>query len=168
VGWNRKGNRVIQMIVFGAVGCIGLAFLYIGLNELVAQRRALANAVAVEAEILSSGVTESRSADTDTRLLRDNSTTSYTSDVRFRYTVAGRMYESDMLRPTVIVQGHGSRRSAEEEILAFPAGAKVSAWVDPATPERGFLVKEGFAGPMVFTILGLVLPVIGWLASRLV
>lgn len=168
MGWNRKGNRVVQMIVFGVIAAFAMVMLYVGLTELVAQRRALANAVPVEAEIIWSDVKESRSHDSDQRLLRSNSTTSYTSEVRFKYTVAGVPYVSDMLRPTVIVQGHASRDSAAEEIAAFPMGAKVSAWVDPAAPERAFLVKEGFAGPIVFTILGLVLPVIGWFASRLV
>jgi len=168
VSLNLKGDRVAQIIVYAVVAGFGLVMLYVGLTELAAQRRALTSAVAVEAEIVSSGVRESCSRDSDTRLLRDNSTTSYTSEVKFRYAVAGVIYESDMLRPTVIVQGHASRDSAEEELRPFPVGAKVSAWVDPATPERGFLVKEGFAGPMVFTILGLLLPTVGWLASRLV
>ena len=168
MGSMSKGKRVAQMIVYAVVGGFGLVMLYVGLTELVAQRRALTSAVPVEAEIVWSDVKESRSRDSDQRLLRDNSTVSYTPEVKFKYTLAGMTYVSDMLRPTVIVQGFASRESAAAEIAAFPMGAKVSAWVDPAAPERGFLVKEGFAGPMVFTVLGLVLPVIGWLASRLI
>ncbi|HZW07802.1 MAG TPA: DUF3592 domain-containing protein [Phycisphaerales bacterium] len=164
----RKGYAMPQIIVFAAVGCVGLAFLYIGLTEVVTQRRLLARAVPVRAEIVHSSVRESRSADTDHRLLRDNSTTSYTVDVRFRYQVNGSLFESDTIRPTVIVQGHGSRSSAEAEIAPFPVGATVDAWVDPQLPDRAFLVRGSFAGPMVFTILGLLLPPVGWLASRLV
>lgn len=164
----RKEYRVLPIVVYAVVAGFGLMMLYVGLTEFAAQRRAMSSAAAVEAEIVSSSVSESRSSDTDTRPLRDNSTVSYTSNVRFRYAVAGMTYESDQLRPTVIVQGHASRDGAEEEIRAYPAGARVNAWVDPAAPERGFLVKEKSAGPLVFLVLGLVLPTIGWFASRLV
>lgn len=156
------------MIVYAVVAGFGLVMLYVGLTELVAQRRALASAVPVRAEIVWSGVKESTSSNTDRRLLRSNSTTSYTPEVKFKYELAGVPYVSDLLRPTVIVQGHASREIAAEEVAAFPIGAGVSAWVDPATPDRAFLVKEASAGPMVFTLLGLLLPVVGWLASRLV
>jgi hypothetical protein len=168
VSTGRKEYRVAPMIVYAVVGGFGLVMLYVGLTELVAQRRLMACAVPVRAEILSSRVSESTSSNTDRRPLRSNSTTSYTSEVRFRYSINGATYESDLLRPTIIVQGHASRSGAEEEISAFRAGATVDAWVDPQTPERGFLIKGASAGPMVFALLGLLLPPLGWLASRLV
>lgn len=163
-----KGKAVAQAIVYAVVAGFGLVMLYVGLTEWAAQRRALRCAAPVEAEIVWHGVVESRSMDTDNRPLRDNSTTSYRAEVKFKYEYGGAWYVSDLLRPTVIVQGHASREGAEAEIRDFPMGARVRAWVDPAAPERGFLTAEWSAGPAVFAVLGLLLPPVGWLASRLV
>lgn len=163
-----KGKVVAQAIVYAVIAGFGLVMLYVGLTEWAAQRRALRSAAPVDAEIVWSDVRESRSLDTDNRPLRDNSTTTYTPEVKFKYQFAGAWYLSDLLRPTVIVQGHASREGAAEEIRDFPQGARVRAWVDPESPERGFLRAEGSVGPAVFTVLGLLLPPLAWLASRLV
>lgn len=157
-----------QAIVYVVVAGFGLVMLYVGLTEWAVQRRALRCAAPVDAEIVWHDVVESRSMDTDNRPLRDNSTTSYRPEVKFKYEYGGAWYVSDLLRPTVIVQGYASREGAEAEIRDFPMGARVRAWVDPAAPERGFLTAEWSAGPVVFAVLGLLLPPVGWLASRLV
>lgn len=164
----RKGYGVVQIIAYAIFAGFGLMMLYVGLTELTAQRRLMATAEPIDAVITRSEVIRSESSNTDRRLLRNNSTVSYTPEVRFEYILAGRIHESDMLRPTIIVQAHASRESAAEELAAFPIGARVKAWVDPADPERGFLIKERSAGPVVFVVLGVLLPPLTWLASRLV
>lgn len=155
------------MIVYAIFAGFGLVLLYVGLTEMAMQRRLLVHSVPVDAVIVQSEVHESTSNNTDRKQRRDNSTTSYRADVKFRYMVDGAMHESDTIRPTMIVQGHGSKAGAEEELKPFPMGATVQAWVDPKNPDRAFLVKEGWAGPMVFAVLGVLLPPIAWLASRL-
>ena len=115
---------------------------------------------------MKSEVHESVSADTDARLGRSNSTTSYRPDVQFRYSYRGRAYESDLLKPTIIVQGFASSETAAEELKPFPVGARVPAWVDPQNPDKAYLVQEGGAGPIVFIILGILLPPIAWVVGK--
>lgn len=159
---------MLQAVVYAVIAGFGLVMLYVGLGEAVAQRRALRAAVPVEATVISAGVRESRSSDTDQRPLRDNSTVTYLPEVKFRYALGGKAYESDLLRPTVIVQGSASREAAAEEVRAFVPGEPATAWVDPAAPERAFLIREWSVGPVVFIVLGVLLPPLGWLASRIV
>jgi hypothetical protein len=131
------------------------------------QRRLLANAIPIEATIVKSEVFKSVSADTDNRPLRSTSTTSYRPDVLFRYAYGGREYESDLLNPTIIVYG-GSAESAAEELKPFPVGAKVQAWLDVTTPDKAFLVPEKTSGPMVFMIIGVLLPPLAWFVGKYV
>lgn len=141
----------IFVLVFGG---LGIMLITVGTRELFIQKRVLANAVEVEAEVLSAGVTESKSLDTDQRLLRDNSTKSYVPQVRFAYTLGGVRYESDLLYPTVIVTGYASRESALEEIREYTAGARVRAYADVAEPQRGFLRLTNSANPQWFIVAG--------------
>jgi hypothetical protein len=120
----------------------------------------------IEVEIIKSEVFKSVSADTDRRLERNNSTTSYRPDVRFRYAYGGQEYESDLLRPTIIVQGYASKESATEELARFPVGARVPAFIDPQHPDKAYLKNEEFAGPIVFIILGIILPPLAWIVGK--
>ncbi|MBS0192141.1 MAG: DUF3592 domain-containing protein [Phycisphaerales bacterium] len=142
---------VIFVLVFGGLGVMLIA---VGAREFFLQRRLMASAVEVDAEVLSAEVRHTTSADTDRRLLRDNSTTSYVPEVRFAYTVGGVRYESDQLYPTVIVSGYASRESALEEIRGYAPGAKVRAYADAATPQRGFLRFRSSANPVWYIVAG--------------
>lgn len=157
--------RLIVFIIFGGFGVV---LLVVGIREFVAQRRLLAAARPIDAEILRSEVRSSRSSDTDRRTLRDNSTTSHTADVLFRYELDGRTYESELLRPSIIVRGHASAEGAMDELRPFPVGATVTAHVDPSQPDKAFLVAEKSMGPIVFIIIGVLLPPIAWFAGKLV
>lgn len=157
--------RIIVFIIFGG---FGVFMFVVGVREFVQQRRLLDAARPVEAVILRSEVRSSRSSDTDSRTLRDNSTTSHTADVLFRYEIDGRAYESDLLRPSVIVRGFASSEGAAEEVRPFPVGATVKAFVDPSRPDKAFLIAERSAGPLVFMIIGLLLPPIAWFVGKLV
>ena len=151
-----------QIITFLIFGGFGLVMLYVGVTQWFQQRRNLANAVRVDAEIVHSQVFTSTSADTDSRLGRSTSTTSHRPDVRFRYQVLGTQFESDLLYPTSIVQGYAGRESAAAELAPFPLGAMVRAYVDRDQPEKAFLVPTATKGPMVFIVIGLVLPPLAW------
>jgi hypothetical protein len=155
--------RWIALIIFGGGG---LVLLYVGITQFFLQRRLLANAVTIEAQITKSEVHKSVSADTDSRLLRDNSTVSYRPDVRFRYSFHGAEYESDLLRPTIIVHSYASADSVVQEISPFPVGAKVRAYVDAENPDKAYLIQESGAGPVVFIIVGLILPPLAWIVGK--
>ena len=157
--------RWITVLIFGGGG-VGL--LYVGVTQYFLQRRLMRHAIPIEVEIVKSEVFKSASADTDRRLDRNNSTTSFRPEVRFRYVFAGREYESDLLRPTTIVQGYASAENAAKEIALFPKGSKALAYVDPQHPDKAFLQKETSAGPAVFMIVGVILPPLAWIVGKYV
>lgn len=154
-------------IIIILIACsFGIMMLWVGVTQHARQRRLLREAVPVEAVILESGVSGSKSADTDPRVLRSTSTTSYTPLVRFKYRVQGIAYESAMLYPTIIERGYPSADAAREAVREFPAGATVRAFVDPAQPDKAFLRNQEGAGPVVFVIVGLLVPVFGAVLAR--
>ena len=157
--------RIITFVIFGG---FGLVMLYVGVTQLIQQRRSLTNSERVDAVITHSEVFTSTTSDTDARLGRSNSTTSHRPDVRFRYTIGGQQYESDLLYPTIIVQSYASRENAAEALAPFPLDAKVRAYVDPSHPEQAFLVADASKGPMVFIIIGLLLPPLAWFVGKYV
>ena len=151
--------RIIATVIFGG---FGLVMLYVGLTQLVRQRRLIANAERVDAEIVHSEVFSSTSPDTDRRVSRSSSTTTHRPDVRFRYRVGVTEYESDLLYPTIIVRTYASRESAAEELVPFPLHARVRAYVDPSLPDKAFLIASAGSGPLVFVVIGLLLPPLAW------
>jgi hypothetical protein len=88
--------------------------------------------------------------------------------VKFAYEVDGRRYESDLLRLTVIVQDRGSRSTAEQEIAAFPVGATVEAYYGVDHPAQAYLILEKSPGPVVFILVGLIVPVAAWFGVKLI
>ena len=157
--------RIIVTLIFGG---FGLVLAFVGIRQFFMQRRLLANAQPVDAVIVHSAVFTSTTADTDSRPLRSNSTTSHRPDVRFRYKVGGADYESDLMYPTIIVQSYASRESAAEALAPFPLHANVRAFVDPTLPDKAYLIAAGTKGPIVFIILGLALPPIAWFVGKYV
>jgi hypothetical protein len=155
-----------QIIVFLIFGGFGLVMLYVGVTQYFRQRRLLHRAQPVNATILKSEVFSSKSADTDSRLQRDNSTTTHRPEVRFRYEVNGQTYESELLYPNIIVVGYASRESAAEALAAYPVNAKVRAFVDPSLPDQAYLIAEAGAGPVVFIIIGIFLPPVAWFVGK--
>ena len=155
--------RIIATLIFGG---FSVMMLYIGITQLVQQRRNLAHAVPVDAVITRSEVSSSTSMDTDPRLNRSTSTTSHTPDVRFQYVVGGVRHEGERLHPTVIVRGYASRDAAAAALEAYPVNAKVRAWVDPSHPEQAFLVNDASAAPVVFIVIGLLLPPLVWWVGK--
>jgi hypothetical protein len=157
--------RIITLII-----CCGFAamFLYVGAKQFWQQRRNLTHAERVDAVIVHSAVTKSTTRDTNGRVGFSNSTTSYLPNVRFRFTVAGSEYASERLYPTIIEQGYASESAAAEVLAPFPLDARVRAYVNAAHPEQAFLIAEKSNGPVVFLILGLLLPPLGWFVGKYV
>ncbi len=155
--------RIITFVIFGG---FGIVMLYVGVTQFLQQRRNLTNAERVDATIVHSQVFTSASSNTDRRLGRSNSTTTHRPDVKFRYRVSGTEYESDLLYPSSIVQTYASESSAAAELVAFPLNATVRAYVDPSHPEKAFLIAEAGKGPIVFIVLGLLLPPLAWVVGK--
>ncbi len=145
-----------QWFVFLVFGGLGGMLLFVGATQWRLQHRLMRHAQPVTARIVRAELHSSQPRD-------DEDTVTHRAEVRFRYQCQGRSYESDLMHPTVIVQGHGSRSAAEDELRAYPPGATVVAYVDPAHPDKGFLKPQASVGPMVFTVLGLLLPPLAWL-----
>lgn len=155
-----------QIIVFLIFGGFGLVMLYVGVTQYFRQRRLLHRAKPVNATILKSEVFSSKSADTDSRLLRDNSTTTHRPEVRFRYEVNGQTHESELLYPNIIAVTYASRESAAEALAPYPVNAKVRAFVDLSLPDQAYLIAEAGAGPLVFIIIGMLLPPVAWFVGK--
>ena len=157
-----------QLITFLIFGGFGLMMLYVGITQLIQQRRLLGRALPVDAVVTHSAVFSSTSSNTDTRVLRSNSTTTHRPDVRFRYRVNGREYESDLLYPTSIVVTYASRDAAAEALAPYPLDAKIRAFANPELPDKAFLIATAGAGPIVFIILGVLLPPLAWIVGALI
>lgn len=154
--------RIITFVIFGG---FGIVMRFVGVKQFLQQRRNLTNAERVDATIVHSQVLTSTSSNTDRRLGRSNSTTSHSPEVRFRYRVSGTEYESDLLYPTSIVQTYASEANAAAELAPFATNAVVRAFVDPAQPDKAFLIAEAGKGPIVFIVLGLLLPPAAWVVG---
>ena len=157
--------RIITFVIFGGFGFV---MLYVGITQFFMQRRLLANAQRVDARIVHSEVFTSTSADTDPRPLRSTSTTTHRPDVKFRYQLAGTEYESDLLYPNIIVTSYASREAAAEALAPFPVNATVRAYVDPSLPGKAYLIPAARKGPVVFMILGVILPPLAWWVGKYV
>lgn len=149
----------IAFVLFSGFAATMLA---VGVREWRLQRRLLAHARPVEGTVLSVRIRRSESRDTDPSPGRSTSTTSYTPDVRFRYAVGGRSYESDRIGASDIRQGHASHDSAAAEVAAFVPGRPVTVLVDPMHPGLGFLRAGRSCGPAVFVAVGLGIPPLVW------
>ena len=157
-----------RIITFAIFGGFGFVMLYVGVTQFLMQRRLLANAQRVDARIIHSEVFTSTSADTDPRPLRSTSTTTHRPDVKFRYQVAGTEYESDLMYPNIIVTSYPSREAAAEALAPFPVNSTVRAYVDPSLPGKAYLIPAAGKGPIVFMVVGVILPPLAWWIGKYV
>ncbi len=162
------GTSIARALVFVIFAGFGLWLAGVGVAQHFQQSRLLAHARPITARIVKSEVIRSESSDNDPDDLGDTKTYSYRSEIRFRYAVGGAEFESDMLRPTIIVRGYGSHEAAAREAGEYPLGASVTAYVDPREPEKGFLKPERSALPTGFIIVGLLMVPIMWFAVKLI
>lgn len=155
--------RWLFVILFAG---LGLMLVYVGVTQFFMQRRIAAHARPVQAEIIRTEIIRSDSRDTERSVTRNTSTVTYSPEITFRYSVKGVAYESELLRPNIIVTSFASREAAAEEIAAFPVGAQVQAWADEAHPDKAFLLLEKGIGPIVFMLVGPVALLAAGLAWR--
>ena len=124
----------------------GAGFALIGLATLawclVATGRARASVAwrPVQARILSSRVTRETSSRSDV----DDAIpiTYYFPEVVYEYDVEGLTYTSNKI---LFLTVNCRRVEAEETVARYPAGAQVTAWVDPRQPRRAVL-EPGLRG----------------------
>ena len=150
-----------QLIVFAVFGGFGSVLLFVGLTQWRLQRRLMRHARPVMARIVRSEVHSSIAREAD-------ETSSHRPELRFRYHLDGRQRESDLLHPTVIVRSYASAQAVVELLKPYPVGASVVAYVDPRHPDKGFLLPQASAGPLVFTVLGVLLPPLAWVVGGLI
>jgi hypothetical protein len=166
-GGNSMVVRIIVLIVFGG---FGLFMLYVGSTQFIQQRRLLSTTQLVDAEIVVSEVrtiTETTSSSSTSNFSGGGRHTTHSPEVQFSYEFQGVSYQSDMIYPTTIGSAYGSYDSVLEELKPFPAGARVKAFVSSAAPDKAFLKPVSGSGPVVFMIVGLLLPPIAWLFGKL-
>jgi hypothetical protein len=90
----------------------------------------------------------------------DSDGTTYSVDILYRYTVAGREYRSDRYDA---VGGSSSGHSGKAAIVArYPAGAKATCYVNPANPSEA-LLKPGAGWSVLFGLIPVVFLVVGGL-----
>ena len=160
-----RTSQIVTLVIFGG---LALMFLYVGVTQFAQQRQNLANAEPVDAVITYSQVFSSTTRDTDPSISRSNNTTTHRPDVKFRYAVSGQEYESDRLWPSIIGRGYASAAAAAAELAPFPVNARVRALVDREHPDRAFLIADRGNGPIVFIVLGLLLPPLAWVVGKYV
>lgn len=155
--------RTIAMLIFTP---LAVMLLVVGVREMARQAWLIRTAWPVEAVIIESRVHASSSHDSDRRVARDNSTTTYEPIVRFGFTLDGVGHAGDRLRPTAIVQTYASSDAAASVLEPYPVGARVEAWASPAHPDRSFLERVASLGPLIFTTIGVALPGVAWTLVR--
>lgn len=156
----------MRFVILSIFVLFGLAMLYVGVTQFFMQRTLTTDPRRVTVKITRSDVTSHRSSDTDHRTLRDNSTTTYRPNVSFSYEINGKVYASELLKPTVIEQTYGSHDAAADAIRDFPVGSTVQAYYRPEYPDKAYLLRETSAGPIVFVLVGLFAPVASWLVVK--
>jgi hypothetical protein len=113
---------------------VGLAFAGIAGYLVTEQNAAIEASEPIDATVVSSEVVVE--VDTDS----DGTTRSYYPAITYEYTVDGRTYRSDNVVPGPgrTTKGQGWARDV---VADNPAGADVTAYYDPATPARAYLVE---------------------------
>lgn len=73
----------------------------------------------------------------------------WSPDVRYRYVVGGATHVGRRVLPGGESRGEGWARSLAER---FPAGASVTAYVNPSAPDDAFLLRRPSAGAYLFVV----------------
>ena len=68
--------------------------------------------------------------------------TYYAAEIRYRYVVAGQMFESEMTTPLSQTREHEQRFGAESDAARYPAGAAVTVHHHPTDPSDAYLEYE--------------------------
>ena len=113
---------------------IGVLFAGLGGSLYLDQQAAIENSVPIEGTVLTSEVEIDRPSDPD-------DPTSYYPVVTYRYEYDGQSYTNDNVFPGTGRQSTSESRAAEI-VREYADGETVTVYVDPAEPQRSFLLKE--------------------------
>ncbi|MEA3012705.1 MAG: hypothetical protein QOD42_1250 [Sphingomonadales bacterium] len=134
--------RRIVLTVLGVVLAGAAAILFVGDRQ---RSAAAAQWPSVEGRITASAIdVQQRSG----RRSRDR----YVPRLRYDYRVAGRSFSNDRIWLSE-TRNWKTRAGAEEAIAAFPAGAAVPVFYDPANPADSALIVKGVVWPFVIMFL---------------
>lgn len=125
MGFRQLKSTKAQVILL----IVGIGMAGFGTWSWFEEKRLLADAVEVAAEVLETRVERKRS----------RRSTSYRPVVRFRFTLDGKTHESDRVTP---LDFSGTSSWADEMVARFPVGSTPKAWVNPSSPDKAYLVKE--------------------------
>lgn len=124
--------------------------LFIGMQRIVLQVRQLEGFAPVTAEVIDRGV---RAAE-DGRFL---------PFVAYRFRMGNEVIRTDQLFSR---RAPRSRAAAEAAITPYAPGESVTAYYNPALPDRTFLRVDLAFGPYVFALMGVALLAVGLALSR--
>ena len=119
-----------------------------------------------EALVTSSGATTSTRRNDDPNAAWGSTYTWYSPYVRYTYTVEGKTFEGSSIGRSVD-RVDMDKPLADRILKRYPAGAKVSAFVDPADPSKAHLEVGRSIGAIILLALGLVWAAIGALLAGL-
>jgi len=146
----------MKMTLIVVFGVISLLMLAMGVSEFYMQWRLLSGARPVQATITAADVFEVRDLTGDDA----GGITSYIYEprVKFTYEIDGTSYEGTMMRPIKTPRNYPTAGHAETELVAFPVGAKVQAFVSPNYPDKAYLIKETSRAPVIYMLIGVGVP----------
>lgn len=111
----------------------------------------------VPGEILASGVNVPASHTSDDKA-------DCTATVRYRYTVAGEVHESERIR--FGGRTNTTRLIAERTVAKYPAGLRVTVHYDPKHPKNAVLEKKSGTQPALFVFLAVFVAIAAVLAAH--
>ncbi|GMV69764.1 MAG: hypothetical protein AMXMBFR76_22030 [Pseudomonadota bacterium] len=138
-------RRLLLICVLSSV-----ILLFIGMQRIVLQAGQLRDFVPITAEVIDRGV----------RAAEDGK---FLPFVAFRFRVGNEVMRTDQLFSR---RDPRSRAAAEAAIAPYAVGDSVTAYYDPALPDRTFLRPDLAFGPYVFALMGVALLAVGLALSR--
>ena len=125
---------------------VGLAAAGFGGYDYLQQSDAVDDAVAVDAEIVETGVKTVSGG--------RRSGVEYRPTVRFTYTYDGTSYTSTNVFPSTTSPSYDTESAARDVLDGAGTGDAVTAYVDPADPDGAFLLNQTSAAPLLFVLVG--------------
>lgn len=136
-----------------APGCvflvIGSLFPLLGAWMAEDQRHKFATWVEVPAQVVAQEIREHSDSDGDP---------TYGPVLKLRYLADGMPAEGEGL---LAIEMSSSEGWAKEQLAPFPVGARITAWADPAHPERAFVVREASVIPYVLILVPMIFVCVG-------
>lgn len=153
VSRRRSGStftKAAPLIFFGVFALVGGGFLYFVTVRPLLLFLDARSWPATPCEIVSSSVGTHTSTESGSGSRSSRTSTTYSIDITYRYTVGGREYRSDRYE---VMGGSSSGRTGKLEVVArYPAGSKATCYVSPKDPTEALLDR----GLSPFMLIGLI------------